>query len=88
MRARPLSLLLLLSLAAVPATADHDAAGEVHGSVDFPTSCAPAVQPRFERAVAQLHSVGYDFARLAFEALAAEDPNCGMALWGAAATHL
>lgn len=88
MRPSALSLLLLLSLAAAPAVADHDDAGEVHGTVEFPTSCAPAVQPRFERAVAQLHSFGYDFARLAFEALAEEDPTCGMALWGAAATYL
>jgi len=88
MRPSALSLLLLLSLAAAPAAADHDDAGQVHGTVEFPTSCAPAVQPRFERAVAQLHSFGYDFARLAFEALAEEDPTCGMALWGAAATYL
>jgi tetratricopeptide (TPR) repeat protein len=88
MRTRSLPLLLLLSLAAGPAVADHDAAGEVHGSVEFPTSCAPAVQPRFERAVAQLHSFGYDFARVAFEAIAQEDPSCGMALWGVAATYL
>jgi tetratricopeptide (TPR) repeat protein len=88
MRARALPILLLLLLPAAPALADHDAAGEVHGSVDFPTSCAPAVQPRFERAVAQLHSFGYDFARAAFTALAEEDPGCGMALWGVAATYL
>jgi hypothetical protein len=92
MRPRALSLLsvLLLSspIVSAPAAADHDDPGQVHGTVEFPTSCAAAVQPRFERAVAQLHSFGYDFARLAFEALAAEDPGCGMALWGAAATYL
>jgi tetratricopeptide (TPR) repeat protein len=88
MRPRALPLLLSLSLAAGPAVADHDDPGQIHGTVEFPTSCAPAVQPRFERAVAQLHSFGYEFARLAFEALAAEDPSCGMTLWGAAATYL
>lgn len=88
MRLRTLPVLLLLSLATAPALADHDAAGEVHGSVEFPTSCTPAVQPRFERAVAQLHSFGYDFARVAFQALADEDPACGMASWGVAATYL
>jgi len=69
-----------------PAAADHGEEGSGHGTVAFPTTCASAVQPRFERAVAQLHSFGYDFARAGFEQVAAEDPACGMAWWGIAAT--
>jgi hypothetical protein len=70
-----------------PAAADHGA-DEVHGRVEFPTGCSSAVQSRFERAVAQLHSFGYEFARAGFEAVAAEDPGCAMAHWGIATTWL
>lgn len=68
------------------AAADHGDDGSGHGTVAFPTTCSAAVQPRFERAVAQLHSFGYEFARAGFEQVAAEDPACGMAWWGVAAT--
>ncbi len=86
MRTRWLALSLVVSLAlASPLAADHGE-GDVHGTVAFPTSCSPAVQARFERAVAQLHSFGYDFARTGFQAIADEDPACGMAYWGIAAT--
>jgi len=83
----PLAILTLASGLA-PAAADHGDGGEGHGTVAFPTTCAAAVQPRFERAVAQLHSFGYEFARAGFEAVAADDPACGMAHWGIAATWL
>ena len=36
------------------------------GSVHFPVSCAPAIQEKFNRAVAQLHSFWYDEAEKAF----------------------
>ncbi len=70
-----------------PAVADHGE-GEVHGRVEFPTGCSSAVQDRFERAVAQLHSFGYEFARAGFEAVATEDSECAMAHWGIATTFL
>ena len=54
------------------------------GSVSFPTSCAPAVQAPFARAVALLHSFWYDEAEKAFGAVAAADPSCAMAQWGVA----
>ena len=73
-------------LAAAPAVADHGDDGAGHGTVAFATTCSTAAQPRFERAVAQLHSFGFEFARAGFEAVAAEDPACGMAWWGIAAT--
>jgi len=88
MRTRWLVLSLSLSsvLALVPALRADHGEGDAHGTVEFPTSCSPAVQARFERAVAQLHSFGYDFARTGFQAIADEDPSCGMAYWGIAAT--
>ena len=52
--------------------------------VSFPTSCAPAVQAPFARAVALLHSFWYDEAEKAFGAVAAADPSCAMAQWGVA----
>jgi tetratricopeptide (TPR) repeat protein len=87
---RCLGVALLASvLATAPAAADDQ---EQHqhprpeklGTVVFPTSCAPAVQARFARAVALLHSFWYDEAEKAFGEVAAADPSCAMAQWGVA----
>jgi tetratricopeptide (TPR) repeat protein len=64
---------------------EHDA-GEL-GAVHFPISCDAALQGDFDRAVALLHSFGYEQARDAFQQVAARDPECGMAWWGVAATY-
>jgi tetratricopeptide (TPR) repeat protein len=58
---------------------------EALGTVHFPTSCQ-GVEAEFTRAVALLHSFGYEEARRAFEGVAARDPGCGMAYWGIAMT--
>ena len=55
--------------------------------MDFPVSCRAEVRDPFQRAVAVLHSFGYEEARRAFEALAEQDPGCGMAAWGVAMTY-
>jgi hypothetical protein len=57
------------------------------GNVNFPTSCLPAVQPDFNRAVALLHSFWYKKSEETFAAIAKADPTCGMAEWGVAMTH-
>ena len=62
-------------------------APEKLGTVAFPTSCAPAVQKEFDRAVALLHSFAYSAARGSFEDVAARDPHCAIAHWGIAMTH-
>ncbi len=54
------------------------------GELSFPTSCAPAVQGEFERAVAMLHSFWYEPAGRAFQQIAIEDSSCAMAYWGVA----
>jgi tetratricopeptide (TPR) repeat protein len=54
--------------------------------VDFPVSCAPAVQAEFTRGVALLHSFFYEEARRIFTAVAEKDPTCAMAQWGIAMT--
>jgi hypothetical protein len=65
----------------------HAHGGEQLGSVHFPTSCAAQVAPDFTRAVALLHSFGYEESRLAFQDVAAKDPACGMAQWGIAMSY-
>ncbi len=83
--------LALAWLALVPsAISQHQhPAGELgrFGKVNFAISCDPAVQPGFNRAVAILHSFGYEKAEGAFAEVAEKDPACGMALWGLAMTY-
>ena len=65
----------------------HHGGDEALGTVRFPVSCKPEVQADFTRAVALLHSFGYDEARKAFALVAEKDPACGMAHWGIALTY-
>ncbi|MDQ6894407.1 MAG: hypothetical protein M3167_17245 [Acidobacteriota bacterium] len=90
---RTLALLFAAALAARVASAQEDHSHHAHGAaeslgtVHFPVSCRADVQPAFTRAVALLHSFGYEESRNAFAAVAEKDPNCGMAQWGIAMTH-
>jgi tetratricopeptide (TPR) repeat protein len=77
----------LLVLLAATAFAQTDNQGNTHGTVDFKTSCAPAVAAEFNHAVALLHSFEYDEARDVFTAVAKKDPKCAMAKWGEAMTY-
>lgn len=65
-----------------PAPAPADTLGDV----EFDVSCSAAVTGDFDRAVALLHHMMYQEARAAFEAVAADDPDCAMAHWGVAMT--
>jgi tetratricopeptide (TPR) repeat protein len=86
------SLGMVLLAAALGAGAAADEKDQPHrharpeklGTVHFPTSCAPAVQAGFARAVALLHSFWYDEAEKAFGEVAIADPSCAMAQWGVA----
>ena len=51
------------------------------GTVNFPSACN-GVDAQFTRAVALLHSFGYEESRRAFEVVNAKDPACAMAYWG------
>jgi tetratricopeptide (TPR) repeat protein len=84
-----LSALLLATVVLSPAQEEmHDhGVPETLGTVSFPVSCAPAMQPQFNRAVALLHSFAYAAAQQAFEAVVAQDPGCAMAHWGEAMTY-
>ncbi|HEY2183496.1 MAG TPA: hypothetical protein VGH39_00770, partial [Xanthobacteraceae bacterium] len=54
------------------------------GDLVFPTSCGAQVQPRFDGALAALHSFWYKQAREEFTAITQTDPGCAMAQWGVA----
>src|SRR5919108_736160 len=82
MKIRCLTLALAMLLAGAAVTSAHD--GEKLGTVRFPTSCAPAVQADFERAVALLHSFWYEEALKAFTAVTTADATCAMGYWGIA----
>jgi tetratricopeptide (TPR) repeat protein len=90
---RTLALLFAAALAARFASAQEDHSHHAHGAaeslgtVHFPVSCRADVQPAFTRAVALLHSFGYEESRNAFAAVAEKDPDCGMAQWGIAMTY-
>jgi tetratricopeptide (TPR) repeat protein len=74
--------ILTAGTSAVPKPGDLRTAGRV----DFPVSCAPAVQAEFTRGVALLHSFFYEEARRIFTGVAEKDPKCAMAQWGIAMT--
>ncbi|HEY6985341.1 MAG TPA: hypothetical protein VH375_04615 [Rhodanobacteraceae bacterium] len=57
------------------------------GTVTFPTSCAASVQPRFERALALLHSFAYAASEQAFREVEGADPGCAIAHWGVAMSY-
>ena len=52
--------------------------------VSFPVSCGADVQPRFDAALAALHSFWYGQALKEFTAIAEAKPDCAMAYWGIA----
>src|SRR4051812_48478494 len=57
------------------------------GTVNFETSCTPAVKTQFNEAVALLHSFWFNESRAAFEGVLKNDPNCAIAYWGIALTY-
>jgi tetratricopeptide (TPR) repeat protein len=74
----------VFAFAAAGALAHDEASAtkEKLGKVQFANSCSPAVQQRFQRAVAMLHSFWYSAAEAAFEDVASDDHTCGIAAWG------
>jgi hypothetical protein len=84
-RIAPCALLVALSPVAAAQEHRHSAASpEELGTVHFATSCAPAVAPKFDRAVALLHSFEFGESIRAFGEVAAADSSCAMAQWGIA----
>jgi hypothetical protein len=85
---RFLAASLLAILVAADASAHdpmHDhAAMERLGNVHFQTSCNAAAQPRFDRAVALMHSFQFGPAIDGYRAVLEADPSCAIAYWGIA----
>src|SRR5438477_1605283 len=77
-----ISLAVFAALAALvsPLSAQHDHLGRVV----FPTSCNATAQPRFEHAMALLHSFWWEEGQGAFESVSAADSTCAMGYWGLA----
>ncbi len=83
-----LTFVLALPVAAAAQHEHHGrTGGGTLGTVSFQTSCDPAVQQDFNRAVALLHSFEFRQARDTFEQILARDPSCAMAHWGIALCH-
>ena len=80
------ALAVALALPALCARAQQHAhpPAERLGTVHFPTTCSSAVAPRFDRAVALLHSFEFGAAIKGFEEVLASDSTCAMAHWGIA----
>src|SRR5687767_734206 len=67
--------------------AQHGHGSEGVGTAHMETSCLPAVQAKFDRALALLHNFWYARALTMFEEVQQADPACAMAYWGAAMTY-
>src|SRR5579859_950997 len=85
MRARLSMVLLAAAVLAAQEHMPHDHGAVTGlGTLHFPISCSAAAQAKFTRAVAWLHSFGYEQAEALFSQIGANEPECGMAYWGAA----
>jgi tetratricopeptide (TPR) repeat protein len=78
---------MLASIAAIGLDAQHGHGSEGVGTAHMDTSCTPAVQPAFDRALALLHNFWYARALARFQEIQKADPDCAMAYWGAAMTY-
>jgi len=87
-----LQAMLVVAVATLPAWGHAEATapsgvkpGEQKlGTVTFPTSCTPAAQQQFERAVAMVHSFFYPDTLKAFQGVVDTDASCAIAYWGIA----
>ena len=91
MKTKLLKLFLVLLGSAIAAAAiahsgdpKDKTKGEKLGRVLFKTSCTPAAQKEFERALAMLHSFFFPETVKAFAAIPETDPGCAIAYWGIA----
>ena len=75
----------LVSLLFMIAALVHAQGKDQLGKVSFDNSCSPAVQEKFQRSVAMLHSFRYRETEKSFNEVLTEDASCGIATWGIAA---
>src|SRR5262245_36983752 len=65
-------------------TVTHDLMEGRGRDVSFPVACGAEIQPRFDAALAALHSFWYGQALKEFTAITEAKPDCAMAYWGIA----
>ena len=80
-------MIVATALAATRLPAQHGHGSEGVGRAHMETSCAPAVQATFDRALALLHNFWYARALTQFMEVQKADPDCALAYWGAAMTY-
>jgi hypothetical protein len=81
------SILVSAALIAQAAFAAEGSPPASAGTVHFATSCNPAAQATFDRAMAMLHSFWAKDAIVGFKEALRQDPDCVMAYWGIAMAH-
>src|SRR5262249_20537564 len=91
LKTRPWLVAALAALLALGAARSAGAQSNAHDlmegrgrDVSFPVSCGADIQPRFDAALAALHSFWYGQALKEFTAIAEAKPDCAMAYWGIA----
>ena len=67
---------------------DHPSAPAALGDVDFPVSCTPAAQEKFNTAASLLYSFYWEKIDAAVAEVLAADPSCAMAYWVKAVASL
>lgn len=86
MHGTKIAAVALLSVVAMRAMAQEHGHGSTArlGEVHFATSCRPAAQRDFTRALALLHSFQFSRAIEGYDAALKDDPTCAIAYWGRA----
>jgi len=79
-----LAALLALGFARDASAETHDLMEGRGRDVSLPVSCGADIQPRFDAALAALHSFWYGQALKEFTAITQAKPDCAMAYWGIA----
>ncbi|MBV8335634.1 MAG: hypothetical protein JO358_09385 [Alphaproteobacteria bacterium] len=69
------------------AESENDDVMAGRGKVSLIVTCDRSLQPRFDAALAALHSFWYGQALKEFSAITKADPDCAMAYWGIAMTE-
>ncbi len=77
-------LVIVTTVSLLTPPQDHQHGEGRYGTVRFDNSCTAAAQPAFARGMALLHSFEFGPAIDAFTGVAAQDPACGIAVWGIA----
>src|SRR5271169_1782878 len=80
-------VLILAAGSSIAQEHQHASASEKLGTVHLATSCTPAAQVLFDRAVALLHSFQFSHAIDGFNSALKADSSCAMAGWGIALSY-